>query len=64
MASKRTPGSRPGLIRCDHCGEEYSESYRRCPFCDEYDADVDYETQQRIPKDSALWYSEWIKQHS
>lgn len=37
MATKRTPGSRPGLIRCDHCGEEYSSSYRRCPFCDEYD---------------------------
>ncbi len=46
MASRRTPGSRPGLIRCDHCGEEYSESYRRCPFCDEYDADVEYETQR------------------
>lgn len=24
---------------------------------------VDYETQQRIPKDSALWYRDWIKQH-
>lgn len=24
---------------------------------------VDYETQQRIPKDSALWYKEWIQQH-
>lgn len=46
MAAKRTPGSRPGLIRCDHCGEEYSDSYRRCPFCDEYDADVEYETQR------------------
>ena len=46
MAAKRTPGSRPGLIRCDHCGEEYSESYRRCPFCAEYDADVEYETQR------------------
>ena len=44
MATKRTPGSRPGLIRCDHCGEEYSESYRRCPFCAEYDADVKEET--------------------
>ncbi|MGN1004665.1 MAG: Ig-like domain-containing protein [Oscillospiraceae bacterium] len=37
MASKRTPGSRPGLIHCDNCGEDYSASYRRCPFCDEYD---------------------------
>lgn len=46
MAAKRTPGSRPGLIRCDHCGEEYSDSYRRCPFCAEYDADVEYETQR------------------
>ena len=46
MAAKRTPGSRPGLIRCDHCGEEYSESYRRCPFCADYDADVEYETQR------------------
>ncbi len=44
MATKRTPGSRPGLIRCDHCGEEYSDSYRRCPFCAEYDADVKDET--------------------
>lgn len=25
---------------------------------------VDYETQQRIPKDSAWWYKEWIQQHS
>ena len=46
MATKRTPGSRPGLVRCDHCGEEYSESYRRCPFCADYDADVEYETRR------------------
>lgn len=44
MATRRTPGSRPGLIRCDHCGEEYSASYRRCPFCDEYDEYDAYET--------------------
>lgn len=25
---------------------------------------VDYETQQRIPKDSAWWYKNWIQQHS
>lgn len=25
---------------------------------------VDYKTQQRIPKDSALWYKNWIQQHS
>ena len=24
---------------------------------------VDYETQKRIPKDSALWYKDWIRKH-
>ena len=25
---------------------------------------IDYETQQRIPKDSALWYRDWIQHHT
>ena len=25
---------------------------------------VDYETQKRIPKDSAYWYQNWIEAHS
>lgn len=25
---------------------------------------VDFTTQQRIPKDSAYWYKEWIERHS
>ena len=25
------------LIKCPICGEEYSSSYRRCPFCEEED---------------------------
>ena len=25
------------LIRCPVCGEKYSSSYRRCPFCEEED---------------------------
>ena len=25
---------------------------------------VDYETQKRIPKDSAYWYKQWIEDHS
>ena len=25
------------LIKCPICGEEYSSSYRRCPFCEEQD---------------------------
>jgi len=34
-------GTRPSaprrvdLIHCDNCGEDYSPSYKRCPFCDE-----------------------------
>ena len=39
MPTKRIPGSRPGLIHCDNCGEEYSASYKRCPFCDDYQDD-------------------------
>ena len=23
------------MIRCEKCGEEYSVTYKRCPFCDE-----------------------------
>ena len=23
------------LIHCDACGEDYSSTYRRCPFCGE-----------------------------
>ena len=26
---------RVDLIRCENCGEDYSTSYKRCPFCDE-----------------------------
>jgi len=25
---------------------------------------VDYETQKRIPKDSAYWYKNWIEEHT
>ena len=25
------------LIKCPVCGEKYSSSYRRCPFCEEED---------------------------
>lgn len=36
MASKRTAGSsRSAVIRCPNCGEDYSVTYKRCPFCDE-----------------------------
>ena len=29
------PDRRNDLIRCDNCGEYYSVTYKRCPFCDE-----------------------------
>lgn len=25
---------------------------------------VDYQTQERIPKDSAYWYKNWIEEHT
>lgn len=37
MATKR----KSGLIHCDNCGEYYSASYRRCPFCDEYEEEYE-----------------------
>ena len=27
--------SHDALIHCEHCGEDYSATYRRCPFCGE-----------------------------
>lgn len=54
MASNRKPGSRPGLIHCDNCGEDYSASYRRCPFCDEYDQYGDeYESDERSERSAS-----------
>ena len=35
-ASQRpAPIRRPEMIRCENCGEDYSSTYKRCPFCDE-----------------------------
>lgn len=43
-AAPRSPGSSAGrqtsprridVIRCENCGEDYSTTYKRCPFCDE-----------------------------
>ena len=36
MAAKKAPPRRnTDVIRCEKCGEEYSVTYKRCPFCDE-----------------------------
>lgn len=37
MATKQKKNMN-SLVRCDHCGEYYAISNKRCPFCDEYDA--------------------------
>lgn len=34
MATRRSTGTRPEVIRCPYCGEDYSVTYKRCPFCD------------------------------
>lgn len=48
MATQRRPNSRGRLIHCENCGEDYSATYRRCPFCDEYA--YDYEEDERTSR--------------
>lgn len=31
--ARKTPGTHSDLIRCSACGEDYSSTYKRCPFC-------------------------------
>lgn len=35
MKEKLAPAPRNDVIRCERCGEDYSTTYKRCPFCDE-----------------------------
>lgn len=51
MATKRASGTRSEVVRCPNCGEDYSITYKRCPFCDERSrvAVEDY----MIPEDDA-----------
>mgnify|MGYP002510140582 CR=1 FL=1 len=32
---RQAPSRRNDVIRCENCGEDYSITYKRCPFCDE-----------------------------
>ncbi len=32
---RRSSPRRSDVIRCENCGEDYSVTYKRCPFCDE-----------------------------
>ena len=34
-SSRPSSGRRTDVIRCENCGEDYSVTYKRCPFCDE-----------------------------
>lgn len=48
MASRRNKDDRPKMIHCEYCGEDYSSTYKHCPFCDEtehqdYDDQDEYE---------------------
>ena len=31
--ARKVPGSRSELIHCENCDEDYSATYKRCPFC-------------------------------
>ena len=35
VSQRQSPIRRPDMIRCENCGEDYSSTYKRCPFCDE-----------------------------
>lgn len=46
MATKQSR-DKNALIKCEHCGEYYSATYKECPFCDEYDEAYDDEPARR-----------------
>ena len=35
MARQSNASRYPEMVRCENCGEDYSSTYKRCPFCDE-----------------------------
>lgn len=35
VQENKQPIRRNDVIRCENCGEDYSVTYKRCPFCDE-----------------------------
>lgn len=54
MATNRN-GKKPLMVRCEYCGEDYADSYKKCPFCDEQlqdnDEDYDYdEFDEEMPR--------------
>ncbi len=35
MSTQQDTPRRSDVIRCEYCGEDYSVTYRKCPFCDD-----------------------------
>lgn len=56
MAKKAAPGT---LIHCDTCGEDYSATYKRCPFCgekaDKYDTASRPAVKDELPEDDYIF---------
>jgi len=48
MATKQE-NRRTDVIRCEYCGEDYSITYKRCPFCDDRAGYGGYGGADRIP---------------
>ena len=57
MASRRNRDDRPTMIHCDRCGEDYSSTYKRCPFCEE----MDYEARQGRYSDEDEYENGWYE---
>lgn len=47
MANKQEANRRNDVIRCEKCGEYYSVTYKRCPFCDERPAKPSHRAGQK-----------------
>lgn len=51
MASRRSRDDRPKMIHCEYCGEDYSSTYKHCPFCDEVlPDDEDFDGDEDFPR--------------
>ena len=55
--ARRNRDDRPTMIHCDRCGEDYSSTYKRCPFCEE----MDYEAQQARYEDEDEYEDGWYE---
>ena len=55
--ARRNRDDRPTMIHCDRCGEDYSSTYKRCPFCEE----MDYEARQARYDDEDQYENGWYE---